>query len=57
MSMLDRRTRKDGAATVPTSAGPDEETVRLATKDFRKRRRSAYPRTLSYWRSSAGSSR
>ena len=41
MSMLDRRSRSDaGKGTVPTSAGPDEETVRLATKDFRRRRRS-----------------
>jgi cell division protein FtsQ len=41
MSMLDRRSRNDSSqGTVPTSAGPDEETVRLATKDFRRRRRS-----------------
>jgi cell division protein FtsQ len=37
MSMLDRRSRKDSLAP-PPSAGPDEETVRIARKDFRKRR-------------------
>ena len=40
MSMLDRRSRTDGSGgTVPPSAGPDEETVRLDTKEFRRRRR------------------
>jgi cell division protein FtsQ len=41
MSMLDRRSRTDGTqGRVPTSAGPDEETIRLDTKEFRRRRRS-----------------
>jgi cell division protein FtsQ len=50
MTMLDRRTRSDQraargrrpwrprASAPPPSAGPDEETVRIARKDFRKRR-------------------
>jgi cell division protein FtsQ len=51
MTMLDRRTRSDQRAArghrpwrpraseaPPPSAGPDEETVRIARKDFRKRR-------------------
>ncbi len=38
MSMLDRK--------VPPSTGPDEETVRLATKDFRRRRRQSARRGL-----------
>jgi cell division protein FtsQ len=44
MSMLDRRSRSErrssAAQPVPTSTGPDEETVRIATKDFRRRRRA-----------------
>ena len=47
MSMLDRlqeRRARSGAKDlpeqrVPTATGPDEETVRLATKEFRRRRR------------------
>jgi cell division protein FtsQ len=51
MTMLDRRSRTSGGpklfrrlkergtkAPPPPSAGPDEETVRIARKDFRKRR-------------------
>lgn len=37
MSMLDRRSRTS-RSEVPSSTGPDEETVRIARKDFRKRR-------------------
>ncbi len=35
--MLDRRSRTS-RSVVPTSGGPDEETVRIARKDFRRRR-------------------
>ena len=41
MTMLERRARaarKSRDAAPPPSAGPDEETVRLATRDFRRRR-------------------
>ncbi len=38
MPMLDRRGRGAGVSEVPASAGPDEETVRIAMKDFRRRR-------------------
>ena len=37
MSMLDRRGRTS-RTPVPDSSGPDEETVRIARKDFRRRR-------------------
>ena len=42
MSMLDRKSER----AVPPATGPDEETVRLATKDFRRRRRSVARRGL-----------
>lgn len=43
MSMLDRRsrTRRSSDQQVPTSAGPDEETVRLDTSELKRRRRAA----------------
>ena len=60
MSMLDRRSRSRSPRTparrgpapegpgqaVPTSTGPDEETVRLVVTDFRRRRRAGRRRTL-----------
>ena len=62
MSMLDRRSRERKARsgahsgghsesepqTVPTSAGPDEETVRIAHRDFRRRRNAGRRRTV-WW--------
>ncbi len=51
MSMLDRRSRKDArgdTAKVPDSAGPDEETVRIARKDFRRRRHAGRWRVARY---------
>src|SRR6478735_7047294 len=51
MSMLDRRSRKDtrgDTQQVPDSAGPDEETVRIARKDFRRRRHAGKWRVVRY---------
>ena len=51
MSMLDRRSRKDtrgDTQRVPDSAGPDEETVRIARKDFRRRRHAGKWRAVRY---------
>jgi cell division protein FtsQ len=59
MSMLDRRSRKDARRNsdgdtqgetqrVPDSAGPDEETVRIAHKDFRRRRHAGKWRVVRY---------
>ena len=51
MSMLDRKSRKDSrkdTQQVPDSAGPDEETVRIAHKDFRRRRHAGRWRVVRY---------
>jgi cell division protein FtsQ len=57
MSMLDRRSRKEArqetrsetpTQRVPDSAGPDEETVRIAHKDFRRRRHAGRWRVVRY---------
>lgn len=47
MSMLKHPRQAKGARTAPPpSAGPDEETVRIAAKDFRKRRHAGHWRRL-----------
>lgn len=47
MTMLERRAaRRSRPAPTPPSAGPDEETVRLASKDFRRRRNAGRWRTV-----------